>query len=298
MKITIIGNGSALPAYGRFPTAQVIEINQQLFLIDCGEGTQMRMKQFDIKSMRINHLFISHAHGDHYFGLVGLISSMALLGREKKLYIYCNAFIKKVIDLQIPWNLSFEIEYRFIAEGEHALLVQHEKYEVSCFPVNHSVPTHGFLFVEKKRKRILLPDKVKQYEIPTYFYSKLTEGEDYIDKYQQVIQNEWVTTEGNPYKKYAFCADTIFNPEICKYIHGVDLLYHETTYLQDNLLKAKERYHSTAIEAATIAKMADCKHLIIGHFSSKYKDILPFQEEARSIFEHTDLALEGEVFEL
>ena len=296
MKITIIGNGSALPAYGRFPTAQVIEINQQLFLIDCGEGTQMRMKQFDIKSMRINHLFISHAHGDHYFGLVGLISSMALLGREKKLYIYCNAFIKKVIDLQIPWNLSFEIEYRFIAEGEHALLVQHEKYEVSCFPVNHSVPTHGFLFVEKKRKRILLPDKVKQYEIPTYFYSKLTEGEDYIDKYQQVIQNEWVTSEGNPYKKYAFCADTIFNPEICKYIHGVDLLYHETTYLEEHKEKAVRNFHATAKEAGIIARNAKVGRLMIGHLSSRYEDFEAHLIEARKEFYETVAATEGKTF--
>lgn len=298
MRITILGNNSALPAYGRFPTSQVIEMDQQPFLMDCGEGAQMRMKQFGIHSQRINHIFISHAHGDHYFGLVGFISSLGLLGREKKLYIYCNAFIKQVIDLQIPWKLSFEIEYRFIEEQEHAVLLSNEKYEVQCFPVNHSIPTHGFLFIEKKRKRILNPEKVRQYEIPKYFYTKLTDGEDYIDKNNQVIKNEDVTEPGLPFKRYAFCADTQFNPEICKYLNDIDLLYHEATYLQENIQKAKDRFHSTAREAAEIAKISNCKKLILGHFSSKYKDLSLFKEEAKSVFEDTDLALEGMVFEI
>ncbi len=298
MKITILGNNSALPAYGRYPTSQVIEISEQLFLMDCGEGAQMRMKEFGIRGFRINHIFISHAHGDHYFGLVGFISSMALAGRTQKLFIYCTPFIKDVIELQIPWSLGFEIEYRFLQENEEAVLLTHEKYEISCFPVYHSIPTHGFLFVEKKRKRILLPEKARQYEIPKYFYSNLTNGEDYTGKNNRVIQNELVTTAGLPFKKYAFCADTAFNTTICKYIYEADLVYHESTYLQENIHKAKERLHSTAMEAAEIAREAQCKKLIIGHFSSKYKNLAPFKEEARSIFQNTDLALEGEVFEI
>jgi ribonuclease Z len=298
MKVTILGNNSALPAYGRFPTAQVVDINEQLFLMDCGEGTQMRMQQFGIRSQRINHIFISHAHGDHYFGLVGFISSMALMGRERTLFVYCTAVVKSVIELQIPWQLSFEIVYHLLQENETALLLQHDKYEVHCFPVYHSIPTHGFLFTEKKRKRILLPEKLKEYEVPKYFYSRLTEGEDYVGRDGQVISNDWVTMPGLPAKKYAFCADTVFNIEICTHFMGADLVYHEATYLQDNLQKAKDRLHSTAMEAATIAKTAECKRLIIGHFSSKYKDLLPFKEEARSVFLNTDLALEGELFEI
>ncbi|MBK7690135.1 MAG: ribonuclease Z [Bacteroidetes bacterium] len=298
MKITILGNNSALPAFGRYPTAQIVDIQQELFLMDCGEAAQMRMKQYDIRSHRINNIFISHAHGDHYFGLVGFISSMSLLGREKKLHIYCNSFIKKVIELQIPWNLGFEIEYRFLEENEKGVLLSNEKYEVSCFPVYHSVPTHGFLFVEKKRKRILLPERVQHFEIPKYYYSKLTEGYDYIDKNNRVITNEEVTVKGLPFKRYAFCADTIFSPSICEDLVAIDLLYHEATYLQDQIQKAKERFHSTAMEAAEIAKMAQCKKLIIGHFSSKYRDLNPFLEQAKSIFENTELAIEGSVFEI
>jgi ribonuclease Z len=266
--------------------------------MDCGEGTQMRMQQFGIRSQRINHIFISHAHGDHYFGLVGFISSMALMGRERTLFVYCTSLVKAVIELQIPWQLSFEIVYHLLQENETALLLQHDKYEVHCFPVYHSIPTHGFIFTEKKRKRILLPEKVKEYEVPKYFYSRLTEGEDYVGRDGKVVCNDWVTMPGLPAKKYAFCADTVFNTEICRHFMGADLVYHEATYLQDNLQKAKDRLHSTAMEAAMIAKTAECKRLIIGHFSSKYKDLLPFKEEARSVFSNTDLALEGEMFEI
>lgn len=298
MKVTILGNNSALPAYGRYPTAQVVDISDQLFLMDCGEGTQMRMQQYGIRSQRISHIFISHAHGDHYFGLVGYISSMSLLGRQKKLYIYCNAFIKKVVDLQLPWNLGFEIEYRLLEEAESGVLLMHEKYEVSCFPVYHSVPTHGFIFSEKKRKRILLPDKLMEFKIPKYFYVKLTEGEDYITKSGITISNESLTLPGHPDKRYAFTADTRYNDDICTNIKGVDLLYHESTYLHENLEKAIERFHSTAQEAALIARQAECKKLIIGHFSSKYKELQPFLDEAKGVFTNTELALEGEVFEV
>ena len=162
----------------------------------------------------------------------------------------------------------------------------------------HSIPTHGFLFVEKKRKRILVPEKVQQYEIPKYYYSKLTDGHDYTDKNNRVIKNEEVTLPGLPFKRYAFCADTVFNTAIWDYLTEIDLLYHEATYLQDNIKKAKERFHCTAMEAAEIAKKAHCKKLIIGHFSSKYHELTPFIEEAKSVFENTDLALEGSVFEI
>ena len=298
MKITILGNNSALPAYSRFPTAQVIEINEHYFLMDCGEGAQMRMQQFGVKSTRINHIFISHLHGDHFYGLVGFISSLSLWGRERDLYLYCPKEIKSILEFQLKWDLGFSIIYKLIEEGERCILIDEEKYEVSCFPVYHTVPTHGFKFIEKKRKRILLPMKLQQYEIPKYFYKNLTEGEDYETKDGAVIKNEWVTTEGHPNKVYAFCADTRYAPEICPDIEGADLLYHESTYLDDSQHKAVERFHSTAKEAAAIAKQATVKKLLLGHFSSKYKELDAFTVEAKSVFEHTELALEGMTFEL
>ena len=298
MKITILGNNSALPAYGRYPTAQVIDIMDQLFLMDCGEGAQMRMQQFKVKSNRINHIFISHAHGDHYLGLVGFISSLSLLGREKELHIYCPKEIKKIVELQLPWDLGFAMIFHLLEEGKRETLLDEEKWQVKCFPVYHSVPTHGFIFIEKKRKRILIPNQLQQYEIPKYFYAKLCEGEDYIDKYGDIVKNDWVTKQGHPDKIYVFAADTRYAPEIIEDISSADLLYHETTYTAENSEKAKMRFHSTAEQAAHIAKQGLVKKLIIGHFSSKYKNLQAFLDEAIPVFEHTELAMEGQTFEI
>ncbi len=298
MKVTILGNNSALPAYGRYPTAQVVDINEQLFLMDCGEGCQMRMQQFKIKSDRINHIFISHVHGDHYLGLVGLISSMSLKGRERDLYLFCPKEIKKIIELQLPFALSYTIHYHFLKDGKAETLVDEEKFQIDCFPVYHSVPTHGFKFTEKKRKRVLVPNNLRDYEIPKYFYKRLTDGEDYTYPNGEVIKNEWVTQAGLPQKVYCFGADTRFAPEIIPAIEQCDLLYHETTYTEENNEKATQRFHSTAKQAATIALEGKIKKLIIGHFSSKYKDLQPFLDEAKPIFENTELALEGMVFEI
>lgn len=298
MKITILGNNSALPAYGRFPTAQVIEMNEQLFLMDCGEGAQMRMQQFGIRHMRINHIFISHMHGDHFYGLVGYISSLSLWGRQKEMYLFCPADIKKVLESQLKWALGFEIIYRIIEEGERAVLVNDDKFEISCFPVYHSVPTHGFKFSEKKRKRILLPEKVREYEIPAYFYKNLCNGEDYAAMDGRFVKNELVTLPGHHGKVYAYCADTRYAPEICPDIMCADLIYHESTYLENDQQKATERFHSTAKEAAAIAKEAQVGQLLLGHFSSKYKELEPFLEEAKPVFENVELALEGMEFEL
>ena len=298
MKITILGNNSALPAYGRFPTAQIIEINEQLFLMDCGEGAQMRMQQFGIRSTRINHIFISHLHGDHFYGLVGFVSSLSLWGREKELAIYCPAEIKTFLQLQLKWDLGFQIIYQIISDSERTILIDEEKFQVSCFPVYHSVPTHGFKFIEKKRKRILLPTKLQEYEVPKYFYKNLTEGEDYHLKNGDVVKNDWVTQDGHPNKVYVFCADTRYAPELCDDLRDADIIYHESTYLENDQHKATERFHSTAREAASIAKQAGARKLLLGHFSSKYKDLQPFIDEASTVFEPVELAIEGRVFEI
>lgn len=298
MKVTILGNNSALPAYGRHPTAQILEIAQFLMLIDCGEGTQIRLQQFGFSSLRISHIFISHAHGDHYFGLVGLISSMALSGRTKKLFVCCPPLVQSALKLQISWDLGFEIEYRVLSERETNVIWATEKCEVRCFPVVHSIPTHGFLFTEKQRKRVLLPEKVAQYEIPKYYYKKLTEGHDYRDRHGNIFLNEELTLPGKAEKRYAYTADTAYDENLCQYFPHVDLLYHESTYLHENLEKAQKRLHSTARQAGLIAHKAVAKRLIIGHFSSRYKDLLPFNQEARSVFASTNLALEGLTFDI
>jgi ribonuclease Z len=298
MKITILGNNSALPAFGRHPTAQFIELSNEYLLMDCGEGTQMRLQALGINASKINHIIISHLHGDHYFGLVGLVSSFSLLGRQKKLHIYGSIELKKILEIQLPWALGFEMVWRFIEESETAVLIDDEKIEVSCFPVQHSVPTHGFIFIEKKRNKILLPEKVKHYEVPKYFYKQLTAGVDYEDRFGNIVKNEWVTDEGLPNKRYVFAADTSYLPSICANFIAADLLYHESTYLKDNQQKAIERFHSTAEEAAQIALRANVKKLIIGHFSSKYKYLEPFLDEAKAIFPETELALEGLTFEI
>lgn len=298
MKITILGNNSASPAYGRFPTSQIVTINQHHLLVDCGEGAQMKMNLYKLNHSKISNIFISHSHGDHYFGLVGLLSSMSLLGRKNKLNIFCTPFIKSVIDLQLPWELGFELNYFFLKENESEILIDNDKMQVKSFPVFHSVPTHGFLFTEKNRIRILLPEKVKKYNIPKYYYSKLTSGEDFIDNDGSIIKNTEVTTIGNPSKMYAYCADTVFDISICNYFLNADLIYHETTYLHQDIEKATNRMHTTTLQAATIAKNANCKQLIIGHFSSKYKNLELFKEECKTLFENTEIAHEGMTFEI
>lgn len=298
MTVTILGNNSALPAFGRYPTAQVVTVHEYLCLLDCGEGAQMRMQQFGVRSDRINHIFISHMHGDHYLGLVGFISSLSLKGRARDLFIFCPKELKKIIDLQLPWDLGFKLVYHFLEEGRSEVLVDTDKMCISCFPVYHSVPTHGFLFEEKKRKRRLLPEKLREFEIPKYFYKQLSDGMDYERQDGTIIRNEWVSEAGPTAKRYAYTADTRYAPEIIPFIQEVDMLYHETTYLHDLVYKAEQRSHSTALQAATIAKEAQVKQLLIGHFSSKYKYLEPFLDEVKAVYPSVRLALEGETFDV
>ena len=296
MTVTILGNNSALPAHGRHPTAQVLNCQEQIYLIDCGEGTQMRLAECGFSASRINHVFISHFHGDHYLGLVGFISSQSLLGRVRPLHVYAPPELKPVIDLQLPWDLGFPLEFIPLQPFETQVFKVASTLEVTAFPVYHSVPTHGFVFREKKRRRKLLPEKVREYDIPKYFYRFLCEGLDYEMPDGSVIKNEWVTESGPPDPVYAFCADTRYAEEIVPFINNAHLLYHEATYLNDNIEKAKYRFHSTAAQAAEIALKANVGRLLIGHFSSKYRVLEPFLNEARAVFPATDLALEGETF--
>jgi ribonuclease Z len=275
-----------------------LEVNQQFHLIDCGEGTQMQLQIFGFSPFKIRCIYISHLHGDHYFGLVGLLSSLSLLGRTQELDLFGPPELKQILDIQLVWELGYPLNFHSLNFQESITIVDHKAVEVISFPVKHSVPTCGFQFIERKRKRILLPEKAREFEVPKYFYTKLTEGTDYIKADGTVVSNEHLTLPGSVPKKYVYAADTQFLPELKQYFADADVLYHETTYLQADTSKAHLRMHATTVEAAEMAMKSRVKKLLIGHFSSKYKDLSPFLEEAQSIFANTELALEGTTFDI
>ena len=294
LAVTILGNNSALPAFDRHPTAQVVTMEEHIFLVDCGEGTQMQMAKFKIRRSKINHIFISHLHGDHYFGLIGVLTSMGLLGRSQDLHIYAPPALKDIIDLQLkvadiqlPYALYF---HPLATEG---VIVREAKFEVACFPVYHRIECWGFRFREIRPFRKVNPEKARQYGVPSSFFDRLKWGESYMDKNGNLVENGWVTDPAVRAKSYAYAADTLFDERIIESVRGVDLLYHETTYLKDLEEQAGKRFHSTTNQAATVALQAGVQRLLIGHFSSKYEKLQAFEQEAREIFPNTDLALEG-----
>lgn len=299
LALTILGNNSAIPAYGRNPTAQVLQTHDENYLIDCGEGTQNQLTKYKIKKSKINRIFISHMHGDHYFGLIGLITSMGLASRTTDLHIYAPAPLEEIIHLQLkaadtklPYQLFF---HALTGEAE---IANDKKISVSSFRVSHRIDCFGFLFREKKKPRSIVPEKVRAYEIPEAYYGELQKGKDYTTKKGTVIPNDEVTVPAVSPRSYAFCADTIYDESIAEKIKGVDLVYHETTYLKDLEERAAARFHCTTIQAGNIAKMAGAKKLLIGHFSSKYESLDEFLKETKEVFENTELALEGACFKI
>jgi len=300
--VTILGNNSALPAYDRHPTAQVITLNDRLFLFDCGEGTQMQMNKYKIRRNRIQHIFISHLHGDHYFGLAGLLTSMSMSDRKAPLHIYAPKDLELIIKLQVMASdsgLPYELFFHPIEE--EGILVEEPQFSVSCFKVYHRIDAWGFIIKEKRKPRKIDAEKVKLHpEIPLTFYEHLQNGKDYIATDGTVIKNEMVTYANTPPKSYAFSADTIFTPSIADQIKGVTMLYHEATYLKDLEERAASRHHCTTVQAATIAKLACAQKLLIGHFSSQYDNdkLYLFEEEAKEVFPNVQLALEGVTYEV
>ncbi len=293
LKLIILGCNGALPAYGRFPTSMVLDMGMELMLIDCGEGAQIKMQEYGVRGSRINNVFISHLHGDHYYGLIGWLNSQGLLGRTKALHIFAPAGLQAIIEIQIDFPLPFAVHYINTIPHQASVLIETEHILVKSFPVDHSVPTHGFTFTLKKEKRGLLPEKLLAYEIPKYFYKQLTQGESYQKQNGEIIKNEWVTTEPKPNITFAYSADTAYAESIIPFIYKANALYHEATYTQEHVDKAAARKHSTAVEAATIALKAEVQQLIIGHYSSKYKTTDLHSLEAKAIFENTILAEGG-----
>ncbi len=294
LAVTILGNNSALPAFDRHPTSQVVTMEDQIFLVDCGEGTQMQMAKYKVRRSKINYIFISHLHGDHYFGLIGLLTSMGLLGRTQDLHIYAPAPLQDIIGLQLrvaDIHLPYALHFHTL-EGD-GVIVREPKLEVSCFPVYHRIECWGFIFREVRPFRRVNPEKARQYDIPSSFFDRLKWGESYLSKDGNLVENQWVTEPANKAKSYAYAADTLFDERVARRVRGVDMLYHETTYLRDLELQAGKRFHSTTVQAATIAREAGVQRLLIGHFSSKYEKLHPFEQEAQEVFLNTELALEG-----
>ncbi len=293
--VTILGNNSALPAYDRHPTAQVVTLGQFDFLVDCGEGTQMQLARYRMKRSRISHIFISHLHGDHYFGLIGLLTSMGLLGRETDLHLYAPAPLEEIINLQLKvadTSLPYQLIFHPLPKGG-GLLETNNKFSVECFDTYHRIPCWGFIFREQKKPRKIIKEALVAYEIPAAFYDRLKDGEDYTTKTGELIKNELVTIANKPALSYAFCGDTVYTESIADVVKNVSLLYHETTYLKDLNERAASRYHSTTEQAANIALKANVQKLLIGHFSSKYEKLDEFLNEAKAVFPNTDLAIEG-----
>ncbi len=299
LAVTILGNNSAVPAFDRHPTSQVVTLDGNNYLVDCGEGTQIQMINYKIRRSKISHIFISHLHGDHYFGLIGLINSFGLLSHQQELHVFGPSPLKEIIELQLKvadTTLPFKLHLHTITEA--ATLLDDEKITVKCFRTNHRIECYGFVFKEKRQPRKLLPEKAKEYEIPSSFYDRLKNGKDYKKKDGTIVQNEWVTEAAEPGKMYAFCADTKYDESIIPHIRGADMIYHETTYLDNLRERAEARFHSTTRQAASIALKAGVKKLLIGHFSSKYDTLEQFELEAREVFPDTELALEGVAYKL
>jgi len=300
MKVTILGNNSALPAFGRHPTAQAVTVYGEVLLIDCGEGTQTQMQRYGLRWRSVHHIFISHLHGDHYFGLPGLINSMSLLGRTAPLHLYAPPELEAIIAaiLQVADTVLNYPFYFHALTDDTTLIVDDVSFSVTSFAVEHRIKCYGFLVERKTRGRKLLPDKCNEYNIPASSYDSIKQGSDYMQPDGTVVKNEWVTTDGPAVKRYAYCADTLFTESFLPAIMGADTIYHECTYLDADAAKATARHHSTAAQAARIATMAGAKQLLLGHFSSKYKDLDPFKEEAGAIFPNVFVSMEGTSYEV
>lgn len=300
MKLSILGCYSATPRTLNNTTSQVLEINNHMFLIDCGEGTQVQLRKHKIKFNRIKHIFISHLHGDHFFGLVGLISTFRLLTRETDLHVYGPKGIKEVVTLQMKladsWT-NYNLYFHELTSKKSELIFEDEKVEVHTIPLNHRVYTNGYLFKEKEGPRKLDVNLAEKANINVAYYRKLTQGFNVENEAGVIIKNDTVTKPGPKPKSYAFCSDTMYKEDIVPLIKNVDVLYHESTFLDQHAHLAIKTKHSTAKEAAKIAELANVGTLVLGHYSTRYDSLKSFKDEAKSVFSNVELAEDGKIFE-
>ncbi len=301
MKLTILGCFSATPSKNSFPSSQVLDIKGNKILIDCGEGTQIQLRRYGIKFSEIENIFISHLHGDHFFGLPGLISTFRLLGRTKELNIYgpkgIRQAIKLLMNLGKSW-INFDLNFVELEEKNSVKLKENDSFSVSTIPLKHRIYTNGFLFTEKNIKKKIKIEKIEKLNIDKSLYNNISLGKDVLLDDGTMILNKDLTY---PLKKeiiYSYCSDTSYSKDIIPLIEGCDLLYHESTFLEKHLELAKKTKHSTAAQAAKIAKKANCKKLLLGHFSSRYKNLEDFKSEAETIFDNVELAKDGKEFDI
>ena len=300
-EIHILGCGSALPTTRHNASSQVVRIGNKQFMIDCGEGTQLQLRREHIHFSFINHIFISHLHGDHCFGLIGLISTFGLLGRTAPLHIYADGKLEEILKPQIDYfcqGMKYPIFFHHIDARKHETIYEDSTITVETLPLNHRLPCCGFLFKEKPKKRHLIGDAVNFYNIPTYMRQAIKEGADFTTHEGEIIPNTRLTKEADVSRSYAYCSDTRPCFENCELIKGVDLLYHEATFAESEKARALTTHHSTAREAAEMASKAQAGQLVIGHYSSRYEDTGVLQKEASEIFPNTSCANEGAVFKI
>ncbi|MBE0678324.1 MAG: ribonuclease Z [Bacteroidales bacterium] len=300
-RLTILGTSSALPISDRYPTAHVLNVHERLFLIDCGEGTQMQMRRYRIRFGRINHIFISHLHGDHFFGLYPLLSTFNLMGRKTPLHLYAPApaeelIVRHLADFDI--NLAYELVVHTLAGRTLRSILDDKRVEVFSFPLKHRVTSFGFLFREKMPDRNIIREKIAEHGLSIAEIGRLKKGEDIVREGGELISCVEVTIEPRRPSSYAFCSDTGWFPRLSSFVSGVDLLYHEATFGDENEALAKKTGHSTARHAATVARDAGVRRLILGHFSARYKSPSTLEEEARQVFPASEAAREGNTYDI
>jgi ribonuclease Z len=301
MKLTILGSSSALPTSGRYPSAHVLNVHERLYLIDCGEGTQMQLRKTAVRFARINHIFISHLHGDHIFGLYGLLSSFSLMGRKNPLHLYAPENYDSILKSHLKdfdINLSFDIEFTPLSGNTFHEILNDKYITVSSFPLQHRIPAYGFLFREKRADRNIIKEAIGKYQIPPVRIPAIKKGEDFITSDGTVVKNIDITTDPPEPLSYAYCSDTKYFSRLASFVKDVTVLYHEATFGKENQKLAKITGHSTTLDAAKTALKAGASKLIIGHFSARYKDIFPLVEEARTIFPDTFPAIDGKSYEI
>lgn len=301
-EVTILGSNSALPAHGRHPTSQVLHVHDSLYLIDCGEGAQIRLEKYKVKHGKIEEIFISHLHGDHFFGLVGLLTSYHLNHREKPLTIFCPKGLDEIINVQLKYSdthLRYPLRFEFFEPKNGAVLFENDFLQVETVQLVHRIPCAGFVFREKpSAQKNIKAEAIAKYQLSIPQIQQIKKGHDLALADGSIVKNAELTQKTHHPRSYAYCTDTLYQESIIPHIEGVDLLYHEATFDQSHEARAKETFHSTTKQAALIAEKAKVKKLLIGHFSARYRTLDDLLNETKTFFPNTELALEGKKFEI